>query len=386
MENIKTDIESLIAGFFTNSLSEDELKILSGWLAEDVSHRKAFNRLRSSWIVAGYENGKKSFDTRRGWATLEKNIKPGKIRWIRQISPLWYAASLLICFALGASVTMLVPRTEQEQPVLLATTTTTVSAPLGSKSHVTLPDGSTVWLNAGSLMTYPSDFGLENRDLQLTGEAFFDVKTDPQKPFNVHTSGMTVKAYGTRFNVKAYPDDQTLTTTLEEGNIDVEIQISSGGTTTSKSVKLKPKEQLVIHKTTRAIMPATPTTTGQNQEKIPEIALPEQDVKEVTITPNVKTELSTSWKDSKWIIRDEPLALFAENLERRYNLRIRFTSEELKEYNFSGTIDNETVEQILYALSLAAPVNYKFDKNNIVLNMNYKDKDKFSKILKSRKQ
>jgi len=385
MENSKTDIESLIVGFFTNSLSEEELNALNSWLGEDVSHRKEFNRLRSCWIIAGYENGKKSFDTQRGWSALEKNIKPGRTIWFRHLSPLWYAASLLICFALGASVTLLVPRSEQIQLTPLPTTATTVSVPLGAKSHVSLPDGSTAWLNAGSLMTYPSDFGLENRDLQLTGEAFFEVKSDSLKPFNVHTSGMTVKAYGTRFNVKAYPDDQTLTTTLEEGNVDVEIHISTGGTTTSQSVKLKPKEQLVIHKTAKTIRTSTPATAERTQETVQTTALSEQDISEVIITPNVKTELSTSWKDKKWIISDEPLALFVEKLERRYNLRIRFASEELKEYNFSGTIENETVEQILTALSLAAPVNYKFDKNNIELSLNKNDRDKFRNILKSRK-
>jgi len=382
MENNHTDIESLIAGYFTNSLSEDEMERLCSWLGEDLSHRKEFDRLRSSWVMAGYENGKKSFDTRRGWSTLEKNIKPRKIRRIKQFSPLWYAASLL-CIALGSTVTMMIPRSEPVQMARLATTTT-VSAPLGAKSNITLPDGSSVWLNAGSLISYSSDFGLEKRDLQLTGEAFFDVKSDSLKPFNVNTSGITVKAYGTRFNVKAYPDDLTLSTTLEEGMVDVLIPTSSGGITSSKSVKLKPKEQLVIHKTSNTIITETPTTNDP-QETVQKIALPEPLVKEVVIKSDVKTELASSWKDSKWIISDEPLALFAENLERRYNLRISFTSEELKEYNFSGTFENETVDQILTALSLAAPVNYKFDKNHVVLTLNQKDKEKFSKILKTKK-
>ena len=385
MENSSTNIDFLIAGFFTNSLNKDELKALNSWLSEDQSHRKEFNRLRSSWIIAGYEHGAKNFDARRGWAVLEKNIKPRKTRWIRRFVPLRYAASLLICFALGATVSIFAPEIEQIQSASLETSTT-VNVPLGAMANVTLPDGSKVWLNAGSLMTYPSDFGLEHRDLQLTGEAFFDVKSDSLKPFNVHTSGMTVKAYGTRFNVKAYLDDQTLTATLEKGKIDVQIHVSTGETTTYKSVTLKPKEQLVIQKTSNAMKTETPTAISpeRTQETVQPIALPEPNIKEVIITPNVKTELSTSWKDNKWIISDEPLEHFVESLERRYNLRIHFASEELKSYKFSGTIENETVEQILTALSLAAPVNYKFDKNRVELSLNQKDKDKFSKILRNR--
>jgi len=383
MENDNSDFEYLIAGFFANSLSKNEMNILFRWMDEDVSHCKEFGRFRSAWIMAGYESGKKGFDSRSGWLSIERRIKPGRIMRFKQLAPWWYAASLLICFALGATIAMYVPRSEQV-PLSTVAKSTTISVPLGSKSNIKLPDGSTVWLNAGSEIHYSSDFGLETRDLQLTGEAFFDVKSDSLKPFNVHTSGMTVKALGTRFNVKAYPDDPVMVATLEEGIIDVEFKSSSGGKTSSQSVKLKPKEQLVIQKTAKAVATATPTP-DHVQKTVQEAATSLPAIKEVIITPNVKTELSTSWKDKKWIISDEPLALFAGNLERRYNLRIHFASEELKEYKFSGMFENETVEQILTALSLAAPINYKFDKNYVVLSLNQRDKDKFNRILKTPK-
>ena len=383
MENIKTDIESLIVGFFTNSLSENDMEKLSRWLDEDVSHREEFDRLRSAWIMAGYETGKKRFDPWTGWLSIKQRIKGERIwrsiRWV----PWRYAASLLICFALGSTLTIYMPRSKQASETFA--TGTTISAPLGAKSNIILPDGSSVWLNAGSEIYYSSDFGLKSRDLQLTGEAFFDVKSDSLKPFNVHTSGMTVKALGTRFNVKAYPEDPTMVATLEEGIIDVVLRTSSGRKTDTQSVKLKPKEQLVIHKTVKPVVTATPPSeknrkvaSSQPTEMQPEIA-------EFVINPDVKTELSTSWKDNKWIISEETLANFVENLERRYNVCIHFASEELKEYSFSGIIENETIEQILTALSLSAPVNYMFDKNHIVLSINMIDRDKFNKVLKIKK-
>ena len=398
METNKTNIEFLIIGFLTNSLNKNELEELWEWLNEDEGHRKEFESLRSAWIVAGLENGKpgfdagngkQSFDAGTGWPAVEQRIKLKKRRRLNRFRPLWHAASLLIGFVSGALVFLFASQNEQVQTEILAaatttaTTTTIVNVPLGSKSCVTLPDGSLVWLNAGSEIRYFSDFGQENRNLQLTGEGFFDVKSDSMKPFNVHTSGMIVKAYGTRFNVKAYPDDLTLAATLEEGKIDVEIQTSSDGKVSPQSVKLRPKEQLVIHKSSKETKIVTPTTT-QKQEKVQAAALAKTAISEVVIKPNVKTELSTSWKDSKWIISEEPLALFAANLERRYNIHIRFASEELKRYNFSGIFENETIEQILTALSLAAPVNYKFDKNHVVLSLNQKDEGKFSKVLKNK--
>ena len=378
-----TEIEYLITGFFTDSLNEDEMKRLIHWLDEDALHRKEFGRLRSSWIMAGYESGKKSFNSGQGWLSIGQKIKPERSLRLISLAPLWYAASLMVCIALGAVIALYTPKNELELQATRLITTTTISAPLGAKSNITLPDGSRVWLNAGSEIQYSSDFGNENRDLQLTGEAFFDVKSDSLKPFNVHATGMIVKALGTRFNVKAYPDDITMVATLETGAINVEIMISSGGTITSRAVKLKPKEQLVVQKN-----PIEGTNAASAHvhihETSQEIAIPLKDIKEMVIASNVQTELSTSWKDKKWIISDEPLALFAENLERRYNLQIRLDSDELKAYNFSGSFENETVEQILTALSLAAPINYKLDKNNVVLSLNQKNKEKFNKILKSK--
>jgi len=107
-------------------------------------------------------------------------------------------------------------------------------------------------------------------------------------------------------------------------------------------------------------------------------------VEEVIIRSNVKTELSTSWKDERWIIDNQHLNLFVADLERRYNLDIIFASDELKEYKFTGTIENQTAEQIFKAISLAAPVNYKFDKNKVVLSLNEIDKNKFTRILKNK--
>jgi ferric-dicitrate binding protein FerR (iron transport regulator) len=394
MNNNQSEIESLVIGFFTHSLNDNELEQLWRWLDEDESHRKEFDGLRSAWIMSGYEAGKQHFDAGQSWSSVEQRIKTKKLNLFGQLKPLWYAASLVISFGLGAwgfyfvsqnrqvqTQTQVLTQTQtqaQPPPEKTATTTTVITVPLGSKSSVTLPDGSLVWLNAGSEMCYSSEYGNENRDIQLNGEAFFDVVSDSLKPFSVITPGMTVMAYGTRFNVKAYPDDPTSAATLEEGKIDVVIKSVSDSEQSPQSIRLSPKEQIVVYKTVKPV-------SGKGHIKVREPALAETLIKDVVIKSSVQTELSTSWKDSKWIINDEPLSVFAGNLERRYNIHIRFSSEELKEYNFSGIIENETIEQILNALSLAAPVKYKVNKNNVVLSLNAADKAKFSKILKNNK-
>ncbi len=381
-----SEIQELIVGFLNGSLSDNELNRLNDWLDQDRAHLDEFNRIRSAWVLGSHKTVKSNFNASVSWLRLKREIEkktgissPAVIPVY--LKPLRYAASLFICFALGAAVTAVVMRDRSVEPAATESTTI-ITAPLGSKSNITLPDGSNVWLNAGSTITYSAEFDKENREINLTGEAFFDVKSDSLKPFHVHTSGMTVRAKGTRFNVKAYADDNTMAATLEEGRLDVVIRIP--GKADLHPIVLKPKEQLIVQKSQSETGQMT-TERGASSLLSKQTTPNSLPIKEVTIRPNVKTELSTSWKDEKWIIDDEPLVLFVTDLERRYNLEIVFASNELKDYKFSGTIENQTAEQILTALSLAAPVNYKFDNNNVVLSLNQKDKEKFSKILKSKK-
>ncbi len=373
------EIQELITGFFSGTLSKQEMKWLNRWLEQDKAHLDEFNRMRSAWIMWHHEAGKKSFDVQGSWPVLKQRITTnGRNRFARFITPVRYAASLALCIALTAMVMMFTHKRPAEYTSNATSSTTTINMPLGSKSNIVLPDGSTVWLNAGSTLTYPADFGVITRELQLVGEAFFAVKSDSLMPFDVQTTGMTVRALGTRFNVKAYPDDDIMAMTLEEGMIDVLIQAS--GKSAEQSVKLKPKEQLVIRKSPQDHNQASKRTqvTGQ---PLSVATIPAPAIKEIIVHPNIKTELATSWKDTKWIIADEPLSTFVTDLERRYNLKIHFNSGELKNYKFTGIIENETVEQILTALSMAAPVNYHFNKNNVILSLNKTTKEKFNRML-----
>ena len=368
-ENIYKEIEALIIGFLTNSLNENDLHRLNNWLEEDVANLEKFNQIRSAWILAGYNDGKKKFHHRsfnKIRPLLEKrNIKK------RFLVSLGYAASLIICFVIGSVVAMLWFNHSGDNQVNYTNqmvASTVIYVPLGSQSNITLPDGTKVWLNAGSTINYQSDFGINDREIFLTGEAFFDVIGDSLKPFKVHTSGITVNALGTRFNVKAYPEDEDIAATLEKGLIDV--LIKSPYSDKIKSVRLKPQEQLIVQKVQPApvVIPIQDTVTD-------EPAIPE--IKDIHIYENVKTELSTSWKDNKWIIDDLPLSAFTNDLERRYNLVITFESEELKNYKFTGIIEEETAEQIFNAMTIAAPIQYTLNKNHVVLSINKKNKDKF---------
>ena len=379
-QTIPDDMQALIAGFFSGSLSRQETKQLNHWLNKDKSHIDMFNRMRSTWILSRHESGKKAFEAQSGWSVLRQRIANNReIRFARWMTPMRFAASLALCITLTA-VAMLLTRSIQVADVAEngVFANTTIQMPLGSKSNISLPDGSSVWLNAGSTLSYPGDFGIDTRELQLVGEAFFDVKSDSLMPFLVHTVGMTVRAKGTRFNVKAYPDDEMMAATLEEGKLEVLIRASEKAST--QTIELSPNEQFVIMKAQKENTGVKKNqTNGEPQSSLTPI--PKIDIKEGRVVPNVQTKITSSWKDTYWIINDEPLYKFAADMERRYNLNIRFDSEELKNYKFTGTFENETVEQIFLAISFAAPVNYRFNKNQVILSLNKAKSDRFNKML-----
>ena len=116
-----------------------------------------------------------------------------------------------------------------------------ISAPMNDKLAVMLPDSSEVWLNAGSTILYPETFAKDKRLVMLDGEAYFSVKKDTASPFIVETSQLSVKVLGTRFNVKAYPNDEKITTTLTSGKVEVSVQ-------SQPPHILKPDEQLTYDK------------------------------------------------------------------------------------------------------------------------------------------
>jgi len=219
-----------------------------------------------------------------------------------------------------------------------------ISVLYGSKSKITLPDGSVVNLNSGSTLRYPAHFNTLNRNVSMEGEAYFDVKKDPAHPFYVKTNGVTVRVLGTKFNIKSYPDEKTVETTLVTGRVELY----------ANNQEINDKNRLLV------LQP--------NQQVIFEVRKGEKDSilsmefnRKVNVTPII------SWKDNRLMFRDEKFVNLAQRLQRWYNVDIVITDPKLQSTEFSGVFVKETVEQSLNALKLAAPFKYKMEKNRIII-------------------
>lgn len=208
-----------------------------------------------------------------------------------------------------------------------------VSTSPGSITNFKLPDGTNVWLNSGSEITYSGNFE-KNRELNLKGEAFFDV-VKSKNPFRITTPFGKIKVLGTAFDVKAYADEK-FTTTLERGSLEV------------SSLSGKEKEVL---------KPGDQASLSDNEKLV---------VKEVDI------EEFTSWKDGKLMFVRKSLPEVVKMLERWYNVEIQLEANENKELWFTGTIEKETISEILEIIKTTIPIEYSFDAKTRIMKIKAK--------------
>jgi ferric-dicitrate binding protein FerR (iron transport regulator) len=238
---------------------------------------------------------------------------------------------------------------KKSPPVTAAARENQVQTHMGTRTNLLLPDGTVVWLNAGSVLTYPASFSGEKREVTLEGEAFFDVAANATHPFIVHTSTANIRVLGTSFDVKAYERDKTMETTLIKGSIEVTYRKSR--------IVLKPNQKLVVAKMIDSVA----------AEERPKDTAPEVRLLKPTIEVHTGAIIETSWTDNKLIFQDEDFKALAEQMERWYGVTIDFDRRELENLRFTGTFQKETIRQALEALQLTASFKYSITGNQITI-------------------
>ena len=233
-----------------------------------------------------------------------------------------------------------------------------ISTRYGSKTTLLLPDGTKVWLNAGSKLTYDSAFGKNLREVSLSGEGYFDVVKNKEKPFIIHASRMNVKVLGTEFDVKSYPSDKTSEASLIRGSIEVTLSDQP-----RKKVILKPNEKIVVDNYKFASQLAETVDNPRHPSPVAEIPKSIA-VKNLTYENKTGEVIETSWVENRLVFQDESFEEIARKLERWYGVTIRFGNEKLKENHLTGSFTNETIRQALEALKFTAEFSYAIDSNN----------------------
>ena len=241
-------------------------------------------------------------------------------------------------------------------PVIEKPVKETIITQNGSRTRSLLADGTTVWLNVGSKLFCENDFNGATREVRLEGEAFFDVVKQPNRPFIVHTSGIDIKVLGTAFNVKSYPEDKTVETTLYRGLVQVLRHEDAAG----KAIQLIPNQKLILSKH------AANETAKLSEDRRPSVKEPESFI--ITPIDSTKKEserFETAWLYSRLEFRGNSFEELAKKLERWYNVTIVFKDAKVKELNFNGVFEKETVEQAFNYLQTAIPFNFIIQDHEI---------------------
>lgn len=353
MEKNPDQIPENLVDFFTEELNSEEREKLLHWINQNANTKTLLKEYGDIWQASGMANPSERYDESQAWLRLKSGLKDTKPQ--RNLTWLKYAAVAIIFSVLGSLTYYFLSPVPKTVPI----TYQEVYVPYGSTSKITLPDGSNVWLNAGSYIKYDNFFNVKNRMVFLKGEAFFDVRKNKKLTFFVRTPEIEVKALGTKFNVKAYPEEKTILTTVVEGKILVTNFIKPH--TKYNELYLSTSQSAVFEKD----FTSTPVSEPQPKESTQTQILKEELVpsKVLGVQSEVNTELHVSWHKGKMIIEREKLRSLAAKLERRYNIKIRFIDEATKDYVFSGVLKDETFEQVMDVIRLTSPVHFSINGN-----------------------
>jgi ferric-dicitrate binding protein FerR (iron transport regulator) len=202
-----------------------------------------------------------------------------------------------------------------------------ITSPAGMRSQVVLPDGSKVWLNAESTLKFPVPFPKDIRNIDLKGEAFFEVVKNQNKPFVVQSGNVQVKVLGTRFDCKAFDEDKTIEVILEEGSVALNSNITATG---AESV-LKPGDRAVIEK-----------ETGKTQ------------------ISNEEVQKYIAWHTGKLVFDNTSMEEVASMIERWYGVEVVIQDPEILKNRFTTTFDNESIFHVIELLGLSSPIQLKY--------------------------
>lgn len=310
-----------IIDYLESNLSEEKKILFEQQLEASAALRQEVKEIRFIWDTSSELKLHKQADTEKNWVRLSRRISVDKFRnklrrFTRTAVAGMFLPLIVSCFFMYQKIR------EYEN---VSVKQIEISSARGLVTKVMLPDGSEVWLNSGSTLSYPQCFTDGKRRVSLRGEAYFKVQSDKSNRFEVQThGGLLVSSYGTEFNVFAYDEESTIEATLTTGNIEASVN----GVTDVLSIT--PRQQAIFNK-----------KNGKFSIK------------------DINLSVKTGWKDGKMVFRRAHMVEIVNRLSRHFNVNIRLAGEEIYDYEYSATFTTETLNEILYLLEQSAPIKCK---------------------------
>lgn len=361
----------ILVKYFKGESNKDENTLITSWIEESKENEKLFLELRVLWEAGKLNDVSIKEIIVTEWKKLESRIdahdykkhfshrSPDRVRNL-----IYNALKIAAIFIVSLGISWYLLNNTSISGGSQNISYYEFRTPKGSKSVIDLPDGSKVYLNAESYLRFPEKFTKSNREIYLEGEAYFDITKNTENPLIVKTSEINIKVVGTAFNVKSYPDEGTIETTLVRGEIILE-KSKTDASEKASTIKLEPNQRATFIKKQGNIhldnVDPVETIESKTNQLVRKEKLLLSDVQE--------TEKYTAWKDGKLIFDNETFENLAIKLERWYDIKITINDEELKQIRFTGTFENETIEQGLEIMQLTTPISYTMDKNELLIKM-----------------
>lgn len=333
---MNNDIHILISTYLADGLSPQDEERLRQWITLSPENDKYFRDMQEIWFATRIRENEKHFNKSKAYErflsrTDSKDffLKVSKRRTV--LRPFIYGAAAILLLLIISYVSYW----QGSEQLKSQFANVVIESPLGSRTKMYLPDGTLVWLNAGSIISYSQGFGVNDRNIDLSGEGYFEVVKNDKLPFAVNTKEMHVKVVGTIFNFRNYQDEDEATVSLLEGKVWINNNIKE-----NNNFFLAPDQKVFLNK-----------RTGEMR------------------VSNGNVSNMIEWKNGFLFFDEELLSDIVQELERNYNVKINFADTALTSLRFYGSFERReyTIEEILDALTTTNKLKYKKEGKNIVL-------------------
>ena len=323
------EIDSIIQKYIQGKTSEEENKQLYQWVQQSPENKRRLFAEKDIWETYAFHANPKKYDEAYELEQLKKLIEPKRAQKSHYFTRIiQIAAMLLIAFGLGWASQFISFKNDRQTAEV---TMQEIFVPKGQVNQVFLADGTRIWINSETRLITPSVFASKERVVKLSGEAYFEVAKDKNRPFKVDVNGQQIEVLGTSFNVRAYNNLTEIETTLESGQIKLHI----GNQTTL----LNPGDQSVLNK-------------DNNQ----------------MIVRKVDPTTFSSWKNGRYEFQNKNLVEVFKVIERWYDVDIIADTTYFKGMHFSGVIKrNKDAKHFLELLNHTIPIKYEINLEKITI-------------------
>jgi transmembrane sensor len=330
----KDKIWSHISRKITGEGTSDDDSQVDDWLNEKPSNKQLYNRLAETWNFQNPSSNKYHtlFEALKRRITVYEN-RPRKLFYRTNI---FKAAAILAVILL--SNFMVYRYHGNPKPEIVSWQEIVV--PRGNRMKLVLPDSTSIWLNNETKLRYASNFSSGNREVELSGEAYFEVHHDAKHPFVVNIGAQKIKVLGTKFSVNAYPEDQFIETSLVSGLVVFQSDHAING---NSEFRLDPGYSLFYDKQNNNIS-----------------------------TQKIQSSYYEYWENGVYAFKDESFESLALKIKRIFNIEIVFEDSFLKSKTYTGTINiNDNIFLFMEAIRRTSvePIEYKFNKNIIYVKL-----------------